>query len=189
MCLLRGTVVSDWGAQHSGVASALAGLDMTMPGEGFGAGTYGSYWGGALTEAVLNGAIPQWRLDDMLIRIMAAFYKVGRDKKQIDINYSSWTYETVGPQYWAAKMGNTTVNRHVDVQANHGELIREMGAKATVLFKNVGKALPLVKPESIAVIGEDAQDTRTVPMVAWIGSAITGRSRWGGDRPRRSTPI
>ncbi|KAI1483743.1 glycoside hydrolase family 3 protein [Daldinia eschscholtzii] len=159
----QGFVVTDWGAHHSGVVSALAGLDMSMPGEGFGAGKYGSYWGGALTEAVLSGAVPQWRLDDMAIRIMAAFYKVGRDKKQVDINYSSWTYETTGYQYWAAKQGNTTVNYHVDVQADHGELIREIGAKATVLLKNVGKALPLVKPESIAVIGEDAQDNPDGP--------------------------
>ncbi|ONH65029.1 Beta-glucosidase 1 [Cyberlindnera fabianii] len=32
----QGFVVSDWGAQHTGVDSALAGLDMTMPGEIFG---------------------------------------------------------------------------------------------------------------------------------------------------------
>ncbi|KAI0836838.1 glycoside hydrolase family 3 protein [Hypoxylon sp. FL0890] len=159
----QGFVVSDWGAQHSGVASALAGLDMTMPGEGFGAVGYSSFWGGALTEAVLRGEIPQWRLDDMVIRIMAAFYKVGRDTKQIDINYSSWTYETEGPRYWAAKMGNTTVNKHVDVQGTHGEPIREMGAKATVLLKNTGKALPLVRERIIAVIGEDAQDNPDGP--------------------------
>ncbi|KAI1136363.1 glycoside hydrolase family 3 protein [Hypoxylon sp. FL0543] len=159
----QGFVVSDWGAQHSGVASSLAGLDMTMPGEGFGAAGYSSFWGGALTEAVLRGEIPQWRLDDMVIRIMAAFYKVGRDTKQIDINYSSWTYETEGPRYWAAKMGNTTVNKHVDVQGDHGELIREMGAKATVLLKNTGKALPLIGERIIAVIGEDAQDNPDGP--------------------------
>ncbi|KAL7619941.1 beta-glucosidase [Parahypoxylon ruwenzoriense] len=160
----QGFVVSDWGAQHSSVGSALAGLDMTMPGEGFGVGAaYSSFWGGALTEAVLSGAVPQWRLDDMVVRILAAFYKVGRDTKQIDINYSSWTNATEGPQYWAAKMGNTTINKHVDVQGDHGELIREMGAKATVLLKNVGGALPLVKPESVAVVGEDAQDNPDGP--------------------------
>jgi beta-glucosidase len=27
----NGFVVSDWGAQHGGIATALAGLDMTMP--------------------------------------------------------------------------------------------------------------------------------------------------------------
>ncbi|OTA99964.1 glycoside hydrolase family 3 protein [Hypoxylon sp. CI-4A] len=152
----QGFVVSDWGAQHSGVASALAGLDMTMPGEGFGASGYSTYWGGALTEAVLRGEVPQWRLDDMVIRIMAAFYKVGRDTKQIDINYSSWTNETDGYQYWAAKLGNTTLNEHVNVQGEHGQLIREIGAKSTVLLKNTG-VLPLVRPRIIAVIGEDAQ--------------------------------
>lgn len=162
--LIVNLVVSDWGAQHSNVASALAGLDMTMPGEGFGTNNaYGTFWGGALTEAVLSGAIPQWRLDDMAIRIMAAFYKVGRDTKQVDINYSSWTNQTEDFQYWAAKMGKTTVNRHVDVQADHGALIREIGAKATVLLKNIGGALPLTKPESIAVIGEDAQDNPDGP--------------------------
>jgi hypothetical protein len=35
--------VSDWSAQHAGVATALAGLDMTMPGDvGFDSAT--SYW-------------------------------------------------------------------------------------------------------------------------------------------------
>jgi beta-glucosidase len=37
--------MSDWSAQVSGVASALAGLDMTMPGDtDYGNGI--SYWGG-----------------------------------------------------------------------------------------------------------------------------------------------
>jgi hypothetical protein len=30
-----------------------------------------TYWGGNLTAAVLNGTIPQWRLDDMVTRIMS----------------------------------------------------------------------------------------------------------------------
>ncbi|KAI8627478.1 glycoside hydrolase family 3 protein [Xylariaceae sp. FL1651] len=158
----QGFLVSDWNAQHSGVLSALTGLDMTMPGDGA-RNTYNSYWGGALTEAVLTGQVPQWRLDDMVVRIMAAFYKVGRDTKQVDINYSSWTNQTIGPQYWTAKMGNTTVNKHVNVQADHAELIREMGAKSVVLLKNVGNALPLKNPKSIAVIGEDAQDNPNGP--------------------------
>jgi beta-glucosidase len=156
-------VVSDWGGQHSGALSALAGLDMTMPGDGVRNSTYGSYWGGALTEAVLTLGIPQFRIDDMAIRIMAAFYKVGRDTKQVDINYSSWTNQTIGPQYWTAKIGNTTVNKHVDVQGDHAQLIREIGAKSIVLLKNAGNALPLKTPASIAVIGEDAQDNPNGP--------------------------
>lgn len=30
-----------------------------------------TYWGSNLTAAVLNGTIPQWRLDDMVVRIMS----------------------------------------------------------------------------------------------------------------------
>ena len=39
----QGFIVSDWAAQHAGVATALAGLDMTMPGDvSFDSTT--SYW-------------------------------------------------------------------------------------------------------------------------------------------------
>lgn len=161
--------------------SALNGLDMTMPGDGVRNSTYGSYWGGALTEGVLSLAIPPFRMDDMAVRIMAAFYKVGRDTKQVDINYSSWTNETVGPQYWHSKTGNTTVNKHVDVQGTHAKLIREIGAKSAVLLKNTGDVLPLKRPASIAVIGEDAQDNPNGPnacvdRICNIGTLAMG---WG----------
>ena len=67
--------MSDWAAQHSGVSSALAGLDMTMPGDTvFDSGR--SYWGANLTIAMLNGTVPQWRLDDMATRIIAAWYVI-----------------------------------------------------------------------------------------------------------------
>jgi len=38
-----------------------------------------------------------------------------------------------------------------------------MGAKSTVLLKNVKKTLPLKKPKSVAVIGEDAHDNPAGP--------------------------
>jgi hypothetical protein len=45
--------MSDWSAQESGVASALAGLDMTMPGDvNFGDGI--SYWGGEWIRETMN---------------------------------------------------------------------------------------------------------------------------------------
>lgn len=55
-----GFVIADWHAQQSGVASALAGLDMVMPDAGF--------WGGSLAQAVTNGSVPEDRLDDMVTR-------------------------------------------------------------------------------------------------------------------------
>jgi beta-glucosidase len=57
----QGFVVSDWGAQHAGVATALAGLDMAMP-------SAPVFWGSNLVTAVNNGSVPEARIDDMAIR-------------------------------------------------------------------------------------------------------------------------
>jgi beta-glucosidase len=55
------------------------------------------------------------------------------------------------------------INQHVNVQGDHKKDIREVGAKSTVLLKNFKKTLPLKKPKSIAVIGEDAHDNPSGP--------------------------
>lgn len=84
----QGFVMSDWQAQHSGVGTALAGLDMSMPGDTvFNSGN--TYWGTNLTIAVLNGTVPEWRVDDMAVRIMAAYYYVGRDQSSVPTNFDS----------------------------------------------------------------------------------------------------
>jgi Glycosyl hydrolase family 3 C-terminal domain len=148
--------MSDWNAQHSGIASALAGLDMSMPGDiGF-SGSGISHWGGNLTAAVLNGTVPEWRLDDMVVRIMSAWYKVGRDKTAVPVNFSSWTQNTTGYGHTFSQTGEMQVNFHINVQDDHAKLVREIGQRSTVLLKNTKNALPLKKPASIAVIGEDA---------------------------------
>ncbi|KAF8126236.1 glycosyl hydrolase family 3 C-terminal domain-containing protein [Mycena galopus ATCC 62051] len=52
--------------------------------------------------------------------------------------------------------GCEVTNEHVDVQADHYKLVREIGAASTVLLKNVDGALPLKKPRSIVLVGSDA---------------------------------
>ncbi|OBT52604.1 hypothetical protein VE04_05758 [Pseudogymnoascus sp. 24MN13] len=121
----------------------------------FAVGTY-SYWGGNLTAAVLNGTVPQWRGDDLAVRIMSAYYKVGRDKSRIPINFSSWTRNTTGYFHTLGGADIGVVNQHVNVQSDHKHVIREIGARSTVLLKNTKRALPLNNPKSVAVIGEDA---------------------------------
>ncbi|PSR80896.1 glycosyl hydrolase family 3 N terminal domain-domain-containing protein [Coniella lustricola] len=150
----QGFIMSDWSAQHTGVASAVAGLDMTMPGDtGFDTGL--SFFGSNLTVAILNGTMPLYRLDDMAMRIMASFYKVGINLNEPEPNFSSWTRETYQNSHFYAQQGWTQVNQHIDVRGEHANLIREIGAKGTVLLKNNG-SLPLNKPKFLAVIGEDA---------------------------------
>lgn len=151
------TVMTDWSAQHSGVASALAGLDMTMPGDvGFDSST--SYWGANLTVAVLNGSVPEWRMVDMATRIVAGWYYVDRENNQVADapNFSAWTFDTYSWQHWYAMEDYTQVNWHVDVTGDHGAEIRQQAAKGTVILKNNG-ALPLTGKEKLTtVFGSDA---------------------------------
>ena len=64
-----GHVLSDWGGVHSTVASALAGLDMEMPGSLF--------FGDLLVEAVVTGAVPESVIDDKVLRILTPMFAQG----------------------------------------------------------------------------------------------------------------
>ncbi len=56
----QGYVMSDWFAQHGGIAAANAGLDMALP--------ISHFWGSNLTDAIANGTMNATRLDDMATR-------------------------------------------------------------------------------------------------------------------------
>jgi beta-glucosidase len=151
----QGFVMSDWGAHHSGVGDALAGLDMSMPGDVVLGSPY-SFWGTNLTVSVLNSTIPEWRLDDMAVRIMAAYYKVGRDRVRTPPNFSSWTRDEYGYEHNIVSENYVKLNYRVNVQRDHANVIRKIGSDSTVLLKNKG-ALPLTHQERlVAVLGEDA---------------------------------
>jgi beta-glucosidase len=62
----KGWVLSDWEATHSTVKAALAGLDMEQPG--------GDYFGAPLKQAVLDGKVPEARVDDMVHRIVRSMF-------------------------------------------------------------------------------------------------------------------
>ena len=62
----QGFVMTDWLGHYSGVASALAGLDMAMPGDGAIPLLGDSYWGSELSRSILNGSVPLSRLNDMV---------------------------------------------------------------------------------------------------------------------------
>ncbi|KAI9653286.1 MAG: hypothetical protein M1831_006121 [Alyxoria varia] len=152
----QGFVMSDFSAQHSGLSSAVAGLDMSMPGDAFPlSGT--SYWGANLTVAVANGTLPEWRLDDMCMRIMAAYYSVGGDKKKDFFNFDTFTTEKYAPVPLTSSAEPSLVNEDVPVRGDYKRTIREVGAASTVMLKNKKGALPLTgKERHVAIIGEDA---------------------------------
>ncbi|KIY72192.1 glycoside hydrolase family 3 protein [Cylindrobasidium torrendii FP15055 ss-10] len=139
----QGYIMSDWGATHSTI-SAITGLDMTMAGD-IDLGTGGSYFGPNLTSYVENGTIPEDRIDDMVVRIAAGWYLLGQD----DPSYPTVNFDAFRPD-------DESVNEHIDVQGDHAEIVREIGAASTVLLKNINGALPLNKPRSILLAGQDA---------------------------------
>ncbi|WP_246088913.1 beta-glucosidase family protein [Paraburkholderia guartelaensis] len=76
----KGKVQSDWTANHSTVASAMAGLDEEQPGDlgtaGAGFGIQ-SYFSSALKAAVQAGSVPVSRLNDMVFRKLRTMIALG----------------------------------------------------------------------------------------------------------------
>ncbi|KAF2402725.1 beta-glucosidase [Trichodelitschia bisporula] len=138
----QGFVVSDWGAEHSRLASASAGLDMVMnvmlP-------NITTPTGGALVQAVNNGSFAQWRLDDMATRIVASWFRIGMD----------------APNNPTKGVGmNQAFNRprpfiNARDQASK-QAILQAAYEGHVLVKNVKRALPLRTPTLLSLFGYDA---------------------------------
>jgi beta-glucosidase len=66
-----GAIVSDWDACRSVVPTALAGLDLAMPGPD-------SPWVTGLADAVRSGQVPEDVLDDKVLRLLEVARRVGK---------------------------------------------------------------------------------------------------------------
>lgn len=150
----QGFVMSDWLAQMSGVASALAGLDMGMPGDTIVPLLGYSYWMYQMTEAILNGSTPVDRLDDAATRIVAAWYQMGQDSDYPEPNFSSYSTNAVGLLHPGALIGPTgVINEFVDVRADHATVAREIAQDGITLLKNDDDLLPLSWDTSLFLFG------------------------------------
>ncbi|KKF96180.1 putative beta-glucosidase F [Ceratocystis platani] len=154
----QGFVMSDWISHMSGVASALAGLDMDMPGDtqvpllGF------SHWMYDLTRSVLNGSVPITRLNDMATRVVATWYKFGQDQDFPHLSFSTNTADAYG-DYYAGAWPNSPqgiVNEFVNVQEDHYLVARAVAQDAITLLKNNGSLLPLNNGQTLHIFGTDA---------------------------------
>lgn len=157
-----GFVMSDWNGERSGAASVLAGLDMNMPGDEMAMGS--GFMSSNLTKAVMNGTVPEWRINDMAIRIMAVYYYVGVDETRKAIggpNFYSWSLNTTDALYKASPDDSpqAKVNYHVNVQTQESKTAaHDVAAEAMVLLKNKNCTLPLNPKhyKRISVLGKGA---------------------------------
>ncbi|KAK2784302.1 hypothetical protein FQN52_009107 [Onygenales sp. PD_12] len=153
----QGFVMTDWFGQIGGVSSALAGMDMAMPGDG-GVPLLGTpHWAHELSRSILNGTVPMDRLNDMATRIVATWFKFGQDKDYPLPNFSANTDAEKGLLYPGAVFSPIgVVNQFVDVQEDHNIIARAVARDAITLLKNEDNVLPLDPNASLKVFGEDA---------------------------------
>lgn len=165
----QGFIQSDWLAQRSGVASALAGLDVSMPGDGLFWQDGKALFGEQLTISVLNGSVPMTRLNDMATRVVAAWYQLGQDSWTSEgPNFSSWTNDEYGYLHVGSgsKQEKVVVNHYVKAENDQSrEVARLVASEGSVLLKNTDSLLPLspklselgtASRKRVAIVGEDA---------------------------------
>ena len=132
-----GVVVSDWSATRTTVPSALAGLDLIMPGPK-------GPWGVLLVAAVKAGSVPESEIDDKVSRIFQVARRIGALNGQMDVN----------TPYQVAVAAPALID---------AELLREVAARSFVLLSNPRGLLPLASAslERLALIGPNAIDPQT----------------------------
>lgn len=162
----RGYVVSDWFATHSAGKAATAGLDLEMPGVGVVYDGASNWFGPFLQKDHENGSFALERLDDMVKRIMTAYYLIGQDSSDFPTLDASMpivlgitTFGLAGAKELFRSSGmNWTEPTPRDARKDHAAVIRQMGSAGTVLLKNMDKTLPLQAPSNIGVFGAAGAD-------------------------------
>jgi beta-glucosidase len=132
-----GLVVSDWSATTSTVPSALAGLDLVMPGPD-------GPWGQRLLAAVRAGNVPETAIDDKIGRLLVLARRVGALNGQVDGD---------GPAHVPGQ----------SVALIDPALLREATARSFVLLSNPRGLLPLApgRVDRVALIGPNAVNPQT----------------------------
>jgi beta-glucosidase len=134
-----GVVVSDWSAARTTAPSALAGLDLVMPGpEG--------PWGAYLLAAVRSGKVPETEIDDKVSRLLVLAQRVGALNGVADSEVAR------------AVVAKPRLSVLVDPA-----LVREVTSRSFVLLSNRRGLLPLNADgiREIALSGPNAADPTT----------------------------
>ncbi|HUZ55365.1 MAG TPA: glycoside hydrolase family 3 C-terminal domain-containing protein [Streptosporangiaceae bacterium] len=149
-----GVVTSDWHAARSTTATALATLDLSMPGPD-------GPWGESLARAVADGVVTEEVLDDKVIRLLGLARRVGALRRP-EAAGTARQHNGAGPD---GQHHQPTPVRLIDPV-----LLRRATAASLVLLSNAGQALPLREQDisRLAVLGPGA----VRPTIQGGGSAV-----------------
>jgi beta-glucosidase len=136
----QGLIVSDWVAQHSGLPSANAGLDMAMPDS--------RYWGDDRLAKMVDNGLNRTRLEDMATRIIATWYQFGQDNQDLPELGAGMPTDVTRPHEYVDA-------RDPSVKAS----LLQQAIEGHVLVKNTRNALPLRSPKVLSIFGYDATST------------------------------
>jgi beta-glucosidase len=148
--------LSDWHAARSTVATAVAGLDLAMPGP---AGP----WGSLLTAAVLAGEVSEDEVDAKVMRILRLARRVGAlgrngaSANSATLNSAALTGAALNSAALNSAALNSATLNGGPVLADPS-LLRRCAAAAFTLLLNEGSVLPLDPGtlRSVALIGPNA---------------------------------
>jgi beta-glucosidase len=157
-----GVAVSDWSAARATVQTAVAGLDLAMPGPD-------GPWGADLVQAVMDGLVPEALIDDKIARILRLGRRVGAlvsldGRPALDgtaaLDGRPALDGTAALDGEAAPAGTVLIDP---------DLVRRATAASFVLLRNEGAVLPFDAATigSVAVIGPNAVH----PVIQGGGSA------------------
>jgi beta-glucosidase len=137
----QGVVVSDWHAARTTESSALAGLDLVMP------GPHGP-WGEQLLAAVRAGSVPEASIDDKVSRLLSLARRVGA----LD-----------GVPHPESPDGGADRRDAATPVLIDPVLLREVTSRSFVLLRNQDGVLPLKSADvrRVALIGPNVSDPQT----------------------------
>ena len=150
-----GVVISDWDAALSTEATALATLDLSMPGPD-------GPWGEELMRAVTDGSVSEDVIDDKVVRLLRLARRVGALGEPH--GRTAPTASAGGP-----RVNGTARTNHASPAFVDEGLLREAAAASFVLLRNQSEVLPLDARavRSLAIVGPNA----FYPIVQGGGSA------------------
>jgi beta-glucosidase len=150
-----GVVVSDWDAALSTQRTALATLDLSMPGPD-------GPWGEKLVRAVADGSVSEDVIDDKVVRLLRLARRVGALS---DPQRRPTATATAGDR----RVNGVVRNNHAGPAFVDDGLLREAAAASFVLLRNDRDVLPLDMRavKSLAIVGPNA----LYPVIQGGGSA------------------